>query len=165
MVELPAGTVTFLFTDIEGSTRLLKRLRERYEEALATHDLILRAAIEDAGGQIVDTQGDAFFAAFPRARGAIAAAVAAQRALAGSDWPENEAFHVRMGIHTGEPTVGDERYLGLGVTRASRICDAAHGGQVLVSGATREICDDDLPSDVTLRDLGDHRVKDIDRAE
>ena len=140
-VELHAGTVTFLFTDIEGSTRLLKRLRDRYEEALALHDRILRAAIADAGGQIVDTQGDAFFAAFPTARGAIAAAVAAQRSLAETEWPENDPLRVRMGIHTAEPTVGRERYVGIGINRASRICAAAHGGQVLVSGATREICE------------------------
>ena len=164
-IELPAGTVTFLFTDIEGSTRLLKRLREQYEQALAAHDRILHAAIAGAGGQIVDTQGDAFFAAFPRARSAIAAAVAAQRSLAETQWPENDALRVRMGIHTGEPTVGRERYVGIGVTRAARICAAAHGGQVLVSGATREICEDDLPADVTLRDLGEHPLKDLDRPE
>ena len=140
LVELPAGTVTFLFTDIEGSTQLLKRLRERYEQALAEHDRILRRAIADAGGRIVDTQGDAFFAAFPRAHAAIAAAVAAQRSLAETQWPENDSLQVRMGIHTGEPTVGRERYVGIGITRAARICAAAHGGQVLVSGATREIC-------------------------
>ena len=165
LVELPAGTVTFLFTDIEGSTRLLKRLGEQYEQALAVHDSILRGAIANAGGQIVDTQGDAFFAAFPRAGGAIAAAVAAQRLLAETQWPENDSLRVRMGIHTGEPTVGRERYVGIGVTRASRICAAAHGGQVLVSSATREICEDDLPGDVRLHDLGEHPLKDLDRPE
>jgi YVTN family beta-propeller protein len=165
VVELPAGTVTFLFTDIEGSTRLLKRLREQYEQALAVHDRILRGAIADAGGQIVDNQGDAFFAAFPRARGAIAAAVEAQRLLAETAWPEDDSLRVRMGIHTGEPMVDRVRYVGLGVSRASRICAAAHGGQVLVSGATREVCEDDLPGDVALRDLGEHRLKDLDRPE
>ena len=163
--ELPAGTVTFLFTDIEGSTRLLKRLREQYEQALSVHDRILRAAIGEAGGQIVDTQGDAFFAAFPRARDAVAAAVAAQRSLAETQWPENDSLNVRMGIHTAEPTVGRERYVGIGINRASRICAAAHGGQVLVSGATREICEDELPGDVGLRDLGEHPLKDLDRPE
>jgi YVTN family beta-propeller protein len=165
MAELPAGTVTFLFTDIEESTRLLKQLRERYEEALAEHDRILRTVIAEAGGHVVDTQGDAFFAAFPRARAAIAAAVAAQRALAGATWPEGVAVKVRMGIHTGEPAVGSDRYVGIGVHRASRICSAAHGGQVLLSGATREIVEDELPSDSELRDLGEHRLKDIDRPE
>jgi YVTN family beta-propeller protein len=165
VVELPQGTVTFLFTDIEGSTRLLKELRERYGELRGEHDRIIRAACGEAGGQEVDTQGDAFFVAFRRARDAVAAAVAAQRALVGYPWPDGGAVRVRMGIHTGEPTVGQDRYLGLGVHRAARICSAAHGGQVLLSNTTRDLVEDDLPSDVGLRDLGEHALKDIDRPE
>ena len=123
--ELPRGTVTFLFTDIEGSTRLLKQLRERYTEALAEHQRILREAFDEHGGREVDTQGDSFFVAFPRAKDAVAAAVEAQCALAEHSWPEGAEFRVRMGVHTGEPTVGAERYVGLGVHRAARICAAA----------------------------------------
>ena len=137
MAELPAGTVTFLFTDIEGSTGLLKRLRDRYGDVLAEHERILRDVIEGEGGQVVDTQGDAIFAAFPRATAAAAAAVAAQRALAAEPWPDGEAVRVRMGLHSGEPAVGRDRYVGIGVHRAARISAAAHGGQVLMSGATR----------------------------
>ncbi len=165
MAELPAGTVTFLFTDIEGSTGLLKRLRERYGDVLAEHERILRDAIEAEGGQVVDTQGDAVFAAFPRATAAAAAAVAAQRALAAEPWPDGEAVLVRMGLHSGEPAVGRDRYVGIGVHRAARISAAAHGGQVLMSGATRALVEDDLPDDVRIADLGEFRLKDIDRPE
>ena len=165
MTELPSGTVTFLFTDIEGSTRLLKELRERYSEVRGEHDRIMRAAFAEAGGQEVDTQGDAFFVAFRRARDAVAAAVAAQRALVRYPWPDGAVVRVRMGIHTGEPTVGQDRYVGLGVHRAARICSAAHGGQVLLSNTTRDLVEDDLPSDVGLLDLGEHTLKDIDRPE
>lgn len=165
MAELPAGTVTFLFTDIEGSTRLLKALRDGYGEVLAEHERILRNAISDAGGQVVDTQGDAVFAAFPRARAAVSAALAAQRALAEFPWPTEGAVRVRMGIHSGEPAVGKERYVGLGVHRAARICSAAHGGQVLLSGATYGLVQDELPDGVRIEDLGEHRLKDIDRPE
>ena len=165
MAELPAGTVTFLFTDIEGSTGLLKRLREGYGDVLEEHERILRAAIEANGGQVVDTQGDAIFAAFPRARAALTAAVAAQRALGAQEWPNGEAVRVRMGLHSGEPEVGANRYVGLGVHRAARISAAAHGGQVLLSGATRELVEDELPSDVRLIGLGEHKLKDIDRPE
>jgi YVTN family beta-propeller protein len=165
MAELPAGTVTFLFTDIEGSTRLLKALRDGYGEVLAEHERILRDAISHSGGQVVDTQGDAVFAAFTRARAAVDAALAAQRALAAFPWPEGGVVRVRMGIHSGEPAVGRERYVGLGVHRAARICAAAHGGQVLLSGATRELVEDGLPEGVGIEDLGEHRLKDIDRPE
>jgi peptide/nickel transport system substrate-binding protein len=163
--ELPSGTVTFLFTDIEGSTRLLKKLRERYGDVRTEHDRIMRAAFMEAGGQEVDTQGDAFFVAFRRARDAVASAVAGQRSLAAHAWPDGAVVRVRMGIHTGEPTVGQDRYVGLGVHRAARICSAAHGGQVLLSNTTRELVEDDLPSDVGMRDVGEHALKDIDRPE
>jgi YVTN family beta-propeller protein len=165
VAELPSGTVTFLFTDIEGSTRLLKNLRERYGDMLAEHERILRDAVAEAGGQEIDTQGDAFFVAFRRARDAVAAAVAAQRALSAHDWPGEGAVRVRMGIHTGEPVVGGERYVGLGVHRAARICAAAHGGQVLLSETTCGLVQDELPADVRVRELGAHQLKDMDRPE
>ena len=165
VTELPRGTVTFLFTDIEGSTRLLKQLRELYTEALAEHQRILRAVFEAHGGREIDTQGDSFFVAFPRAKNAVAGAISAQRDLAAHSWPEGADLRVRMGIHTGEPTVGEERYVGLGVHRAARICAAGHGGQVLVSQTTRELLRDDPLPDLTLRDLGTHQLKDLDEPE
>ena len=136
---LPRGTVTFLFTDIEGSTRLLARLREGYGDVLEEHHRTLRAAFEEHGGHEVHTEGDAFFVAFARATDAIAAAVAAQRALAAHPWPEGVDLRVRMGLHTGEAEVRADDYVGMDVHRAARICSAAHGGQVLVSSATREL--------------------------
>src|SRR5438270_9010820 len=163
--ELPRGTVTFLFTDIEGSTRLLKQLRDRYGQVLESHQRILRQAFADHAGREIDTQGDSFFVAFPRAKDAVAAALQAQRALADESWPEAADVRVRMGLHTGEPTVGGERYIGLGVHRAARIAAAGHGGQVLVSQTTRELLRDDPLPDVTLRDLGEHTLKDLDEPE
>ena len=165
MTELPSGTVTFLFTDIEGSTQLVKRLRAAYAHVLLEHQRLLRAAFEEGGGREIDTQGDAFFVVFTRAMDAVLAAAAAQRALADRQWPEDADVRVRMGIHSGEPTIGGDRYVGLGVHRASRICAAAYGGQVLLSNVTRELVEDDLPPDVQLRDLGEQKLKDIDRAE
>jgi YVTN family beta-propeller protein len=163
--ELPSGTVTFLFTDIEGSTRLLKQLRERYADALTDHQRILRAAFSEHDGREIDTQGDSFFVAFRRTKDAVGAAVAGQLALSGHDWPDGSELRVRMGIHTGEPAVGDERYIGLGVHRAARICAAGAGGQVLVSQTTRELLRDDPLPDVSLRDLGEHQLKDLDEPE
>ena len=165
MAQLPGGTVTFLFTDIEGSTRLLKQLRDAYGELLDDHRRLLRLAFEQAGGHEIDTQGDAFFVAFSRVKDAITAAVAAQRALVAHPWPQDVEVRVRMGIHTGEPSVGSERYVGLGLHRGARICAAAHGGQVLLSGASRAVAEDDLPDGIALRDLGLHELKDLDRPE
>lgn len=165
MTGLPSGTITFLFTDIEGSTRLLKQLGDRYADVLADHHRSLSNAFAQHGGRVVDTQGDAFFVAFPRARDAVEAAVAAQRALAAQKWPDAIELRVRMGIHTGEPTAGTDRYVGLGVHQAARISAIAHGGQVLLSTATRELVKDELPKGVGLRDLGEHRLKDLDRPE
>src|ERR671936_1452122 len=156
---LPGGTVTFLFTDIEGSTRLLQRLGERYAAVLEDHRRLLRAAIEGCGGHEVDTQGDACFVAFPRAVDAVEAAVAAQRAVAGHAWPEGAALRVRMALHTGEPTLAAGGYVGLDVHRAARLCAAGHGGQVLLSQPTRELVAQDLPAGVSLLDLGEHRLK------
>jgi len=165
MAELPSGTVTFLFTDVEGSTRLLKQLRDRYGEVLAEHRRILRAAFEEHGGQEIDTQGDAFFVAFRKATDAALAAAEAQRALAEHPWPDGGECRVRMGMHTGEPTVGDEGYHGLGVHRAARIMAAGHGGQILLSQATCSVLEDDELPGIGLHDLGQHRLKDLDRPE
>jgi peptide/nickel transport system substrate-binding protein len=165
-VELPVGTVTFLFTDIEGSTQLLKRLGgDRYADALADHQRILREAFAENGGHEIDTQGDSFFVAFRRAKDAVAAAIACQRRLAEHAWPEGTTVLVRMGIHTGEPAAAGERYVGMGVHRAARICAAGHGGQVLLSQTTRELLRDDPIPDVSLRNLGEHPLKDMDEPE
>jgi predicted ATPase/class 3 adenylate cyclase len=165
MGQLPSGTVTFLFTDIEGSTRLLARLRDGYVAVLAEHQRVLRAVFAEHDGREVHTEGDAFFVAFARASDAIAAAVTAQRVLARACWPDGVDVRVRMGIHTGEATLLVDDYVGLDVHRAARICSAGHGGQVLISRATRELVADELPPDVPLRDLGEHRLKDLDRPE
>jgi predicted ATPase/class 3 adenylate cyclase len=165
VAELPTGTVSFLFSDVEGSTRLLTRLRGRYAEVLGEHQRLLRAAFEEHDGREVHTEGDAFFVAFARASDAIAAAVSAQRSLASQRWPEGVDVRVRMGVHTGEAEVQQGDYVGLDVHRAARICAAGHGGQVLVSGSTRELVADELPCDVALEDLGEHRLKDLDRPE
>jgi peptide/nickel transport system substrate-binding protein len=163
--ELPSGTVTFLFTDIEGSTRLVKALGERYQGVLEEHQRILRSAFDEHHGREVDTQGDSFFVVFRRARHAVNAALAGQRELSAHDWPEGGVVKVRMGIHTGEPVVGEQRYSGMGVHRAARIAAVGHGGQILLSNATRELVEDDLPSGSSLRPLGRHRLKDIARPE
>ena len=128
---LPTGTVTMLFTDIEGSTHTLRSLGDRYADALGRHRLLVRAACDAHDGHEVDTQGDAFLVVFSRATDAVAAAAEAQRALAAEPWPEGTAVRVRMGIHTGEPDLHDEGYVGLDVHLAARICAVAHGGQVL----------------------------------
>jgi YVTN family beta-propeller protein len=164
MVDLPSGTVTFLFTDVEGSTRLLKQLGERYSAVLADHRRLLREAVEARDGREIDTQGDSFFFAFARANAALGAAVVAQRALAEHEWPEGGEVRVRMGLHTGEPVVDGASYVGLGVHRAARIGAVAHGGQVLLSIATRELVEDEAGG-VSIRELGSYRLKDIDRPE
>ena len=163
--ELPTGTVTLLFTDIEGSTRLVGRLGEQYSSVLFDHQRLLRDAFADARGREVDTQGDAFLVVFPRAKDAVAAALAAQRALASHSWPDDMHLRVRMGLHTGEPAVARDRYIGLAVHRAARICAAGHGGQVLLSRATYAILADDVLPDMTFQDLGAYRLKDLDKAE
>jgi predicted ATPase/class 3 adenylate cyclase len=153
MADLPAGTVTFLFTDIEGSTKLVHELGERYADALAAHRRVVRAAFAAGGGVEVDTQGDAFFYAFARASDAVAAAAAAQVGLAGGP------VKVRMGIHTGEPQVTAEGYVGLDVHAGARVAASAHGGQVVMSRRTRELAG----AGVELTDLGEHRLKDLEQ--
>jgi predicted ATPase/class 3 adenylate cyclase len=165
MRPLPTGTVTFLFTDIEGSTRLVQALGGAYADLLAEHCRIMRSAIGDAGGTEVGTEGDSFFAVFPSPRAAVVATVAAQRGLAAQHWPGDAEVRVRMGLHTGEATLGGENYIGLDVHRAARIAGAGHGGQVLLSDATRSLVEPGLPSDVRLVDLGAHRLKDLANAE
>ena len=162
MPSLPTGTVTFLFTDIEGSTTLLQRLGDRrYAEVLAEHQRLLRDAFAEGNGQEVDTQGDAFLVAFSRARDAVATAVAAQRALTKHAWPDGTSLRVRMALHTGEPVSETGGYVGLDVHRAARMCSAGHGGQILVSQAVEVLAAPDLPPGASLRDLGTHRLKDL----
>jgi predicted ATPase/class 3 adenylate cyclase len=163
--ELPTGTVTLLFTDIEGSTRLLQQLGSRYTEVLADQRRILRAAFAAHSGHEVDTEGDAFFVAFPRAAAALACAFEAQRALAAHPWPDGAAVRVRMGLHTGEPRLAGGNYVGLDVHRAARIGAAGHGGQVLLSQTTHDLVESELPDGIGLRDLGEHQLKDMRRPE
>lgn len=165
MAELPRGTVTLLLTDVEGSTRLVKQLRDAYGDVLAAHQALLREAFDRHGGREIDSQGDAFFVAFMRTRDAVAAAVDTQRALAAHPWPEGVELRVRIGIHTAEPEVGTDRYTGLGVHRAARIMAAGHGGQILVSRSTYAVLEDDELPGLAFRDLGSHRLKDLDRPE
>ncbi len=164
---LPTGTVTFLFTDIEGSTRLLERLgTDAYAGVLQRHHALVRERIVAHAGVEVTTEGDAFFVVFQSALQAVSAAVAVQRALAAEPWPERVSLRVRMGLHTGEGSLaGDGIYVGLDIHRAARIASAAHGGQVLVSGATRGLIEAALPTGVTLLDLGDHQLKDLAHPE
>jgi class 3 adenylate cyclase len=165
MTTLPSGTVTFVFSDIEGSTGLLKRLGERYGELIAEHRRIVRETYGAHGGVEIDAQGDALFFAFARARDAVAGAVAAQRAHAEQAWPGGEEVRVRMGLHTGEPALGEEGYLGLDVVRAARLCSAGQGGQVLLSETTRALLGSSLPDGVSIHPLGERRLKDIDEPE
>ena len=165
MPDLLTGTVTFLFTDIEGSTRLLQSHGERWPAILSRHQELLRAGFAAEGGVEVGTEGDSFFVTFPTAPGAVAAAVAAQRALAAEPWPDDAEVRVRMGMHTGDASLGTEGYVGLHVHRASRIASVGHGGQVLLSDTTRALVREALPDGVELRDLGIHRLKDLDRPE
>jgi class 3 adenylate cyclase len=165
-MNLYSGTVTFLFSDVEGSTDLLRRLGESaYATVLKQHRRIVRESFSALDGREIDTQGDAFFYAFARARDAVVAAVSAQRELAGHTWPEGVEVRVRMGLHTGEPVVGDEGYTGIDVVRAARIAAVGRGGQVLLSETTRALVGPDLPDRVTAHPLGEQRLKDIERPE
>jgi predicted ATPase/class 3 adenylate cyclase/DNA-binding CsgD family transcriptional regulator len=163
VLDLPTGTITLLFTDIEGSTLLLQQLGEQYSSVLAQCRQVLRTAFQQSQGHEVDTQGDAFFFAFARATDAVSAAMAAQRTLASYTWPEGAAVRIRMGLHTGEPQRTAEGYVGLDVHLAARMMSAGHGGQVLLSQATRHLVEHHLPDGVSLQDLGEHRLKDLEQ--
>ena len=165
-MPLPAGTVTFLFSDVEGSTRLARQLGDNYAKALDDHVRVLRAALARfGGGHEIDAQGDSLFFAFSRAKDAVLAAAAAQRALAEHDWPDGADLRVRMGLHTGEAAVTDERYLGVAVHHAARICSAGHGGQVLLSQSTAAVLGDEKLDGIELRELGHHQLKDFNEPE
>jgi class 3 adenylate cyclase/catechol 2,3-dioxygenase-like lactoylglutathione lyase family enzyme len=164
-VALPSGTITFLFSDIEGSTELARLLGRRYGEVLSQHAALLRAAFAEHGGREIDSQGDSFFVAFATARNAVHAAAAVQRALAENTWPEDVELRVRIGLHTGEATATEDRYHGVAVHRAARICAAGHGGQVLLSSSTTAVLEDEGLEDIEVRDLGRHLLKGFERPE
>ena len=165
-VELPTGTITFLFTDIEGSTTLLQRLgRERYGALLARHNSHLRDAFARHGGVEVDRQGDGFFVVFRSAGAAVAAAAEAQRLLAGQEWPEAVSVRVRMGLHTGEAGSTDGVYVGVAIHVAAAVGAAAHGGQILLTGTSTRIVEQELPEGAHVRDLGERRLKGLERPE
>ena len=165
MAALPTGTVTFVFTDIEGSTRLATELAERWPPILARHHALMREAISAHEGVEVMTEGDAFFVVFRAPAAAVAAAADAQRLLEHEAWPAGGEVHVRMGMHTGEAMLGGDNYVGLDVHRAARVASAGHGGQVLISDTTRALVDRALPDGVELKDLGSHRLKDLPTPE
>lgn len=165
MPELPSGTVTFLFTDIEGSTQLLHQLGADYASVLNDQKQLLRSAFAALDGFEIDNQGDSFFFAFANAPDAIAAAVNAQRALNAHSWVQNVSVRVRMGLHTGAPLVSSERYIGVDVHRAARVGSACHGGQIILTQETYDAAHSNLPSGVSVRDLGAIRLKDLKQPE
>jgi class 3 adenylate cyclase len=163
---LPRGTVTFLFSDVEDSTELVRRFGNDVFAAIrGDHRRLLRTAFSEHGGHEIDTAGDGFFVVFDSAKSAVAAAVAAQRALAAFGWPRGADVRIRIGLHTAEPHIGDEGYVGIGVHRAARICDAARGGQILVSNATAGIVEDAELQEVELLDLGEYQLKGLLRRQ
>jgi predicted ATPase/class 3 adenylate cyclase len=163
--DLPVGTITFVFTDIEGSTGLVNRLGDGYRDVLESHQVLLRAAFSARDGIEVSTEGDSFFVVFPSAPQAVVAAVDAQRALAKESWPGGIEMRVRMGLHSGEAVLGGDSYVGVDVHRAARIMSAAHGGQIVVSASTNELAGRGLPEGIQLRDLGEHRLRDLPEPE
>ena len=165
MTGLPTGTVTLLFSDMEGSTRLLTRLGDQYLVALDAQRAILRKAWSEFGGVELGTEGDSFYVVFAIADDAVRAVAHAQRELAGFAWPGGQPVRVRMGLHSGAPIPHDGAYVGIDVHRAARIAGSAHGGQIVVSAATAALVSDALADGLSLRDLGDHRFKDLDRPE
>jgi DNA-binding NarL/FixJ family response regulator/class 3 adenylate cyclase len=161
MPELPHGTITLFFTDVEGSTQILQRLGDSYAQVLGDHRRLFREVVEAEGGHVVDHRGDEFFVVFDEAKCAADAAVAAQRAFAEHPWPEGVEVRVRMGMHTGEPNLRDDAYFGLDVHRAARIAQAGSGGQVLLSERTRDAID----TSHELEDLGEHELPGLDKPE
>jgi DNA-binding NarL/FixJ family response regulator/class 3 adenylate cyclase len=165
MDENPTATVTFLFSDVEGSTALLRKLRDGYSAVMGKHEELMRAAWAESSGRELDADGDSFFVAFGRPKQAVDAAVAAQRAVAEHNWPDDVDLRVRIGIHTGEASLVGDQYVGLAVHRAARICDAGHGGQILLSETTRSLLEDEEEEfeHFELHDLGPQVLKDFDR--
>jgi DNA-binding NarL/FixJ family response regulator/class 3 adenylate cyclase len=162
MNELPQGTVTLLFTDVEGSTQLVHQLGDTYAGVLADHRRLVREAVAAQGGYEVDSRGDEFFLAFPTAAAAVDAAVSLQQSLASHDWPPGSQVRVRIGLHTGRPALRDGAYFGMDVHRAARICQAGHGGQVLLSAATLEELDE---AAFPIEDLGEHELPGLPEPE
>jgi DNA-binding NarL/FixJ family response regulator/class 3 adenylate cyclase len=162
---LPTGTVTLLFTDLEGSTGLIRQLGDRYGDLLSDHRRLLRDVVARHGGSEVDTAGDGNFIAFPTARDGVAAAVDAQRAMADYRWPADAVVRVRMALHTGEPRLAEQGYHGLGVHLAARLCQSGRGGQILLSEATRAVIADDMPAGVSVVSLGEWALKDFERPQ
>jgi predicted ATPase/class 3 adenylate cyclase len=163
--DLPTGTVTFMRTDVEGSMRLVRALGPAWDAVNGTHMGLVRRAIDEHGGTVVRTEGDAIFAVFPEARSGVAAAVAAQRAIGGHTWPDGAVVRVRIGLHSGEAYLAGDDYGGFEVNRAARIAASGHGGQIVVSETTRALVEDGLPEGLTLRDLGRHALRDLPRPE
>jgi predicted ATPase/class 3 adenylate cyclase len=161
MRELPTGTITFLFTDIEGSTELVRALKDRYPALIEQHNALLRRSVAAHHGVEVSTEGDSFFVVFANPEDAVAAALDAQQAIEAAAWPQDATVRVRMGLHTGAGMRGADNYVGLDVHRGARIASAGHGGQILLSDATRALVERQLPPGVTLLDLGLHRLKGI----
>jgi len=161
MSDLPRGTVTMLFTDIEGSTSLVRELDDRYGALLGDYRRMLRKAVSDAGGHEIDCRADELFAAFQRANDAVGAALSAQRMLAAHPWPDEVQVRTRMGLHTGEPVVEGDVYLGLDVHRALRICAAGHGGQILLSQVTHDL----VAARFETRDLGAYLLAGMTRPD
>jgi class 3 adenylate cyclase len=162
MRALPDGVLTLLFSDVEGSTRLAQGLGDQvWADCLEVHREVLARAFASHGGTVVDVEGDGFFVVFRRPTDAVLAAIEGQLALATQQWPSNCSIMVRMGVHTGEAVLRGEHYVGQEVHRASRICTAAHGGQIVLSQATVELVDSSMPDSVTLVDLGEHRLRDM----
>src|SRR3984893_8788865 len=165
MADLPAGTITLLFTDIEGSTRLWEAQSEAMATALARHDFVMRRCIEERHGHVFKTVGDAFFAAFHTAPDALAAALDAQRAMHRESWPEGAVLRVRMALHSGAVETRDGDYFGAPLNRVARLLAAGHGGQTLLSAIAYDLCRDRLPVDAIVRPLGLHGLKDLGRVE
>ena len=165
MASPPTGTLTFLFTDIEGSTKLWEHDAPAMQAALARHDEVLRWAIEEHGGHVFKTVGDAFCCAFPTAPDALEAALETQRRLLSSEWEQTGPLRVRMALHTGAAEERDGDYFGPPVNRVARLLSGAHGGQVLLSLPAQELVRDQLPEGTSLRDLGEYRLKDLFRPE
>jgi class 3 adenylate cyclase len=163
--SLPRGAVTFLMTDIEGSTTLLADLGDRYGALLADVRRLIRAQVRRAGGHEVEVHADDFLAAFVRAPAALDAAMAIQRRTRDKSWPEGRQVRVRIGIHRGHPTLTETGYIGLSVHAVARVCQAAHGGQILVSRSAHEAMVDPLPAGITFRDLGQHRLRGFPRPD